>query len=420
MPSNPNTANLIAEGLERDNREQACFARMTEINETARRENRDLTEDEQKEWAEQSAEFRRFRNERGRNAALREMQETIRDSAGVPSMERQRPEALSPEQVREQIGFAAKNLLRARGFDVQQRDVLMTTGASGGYLVGTDMLQTIMAVMPQRELIRPRAMVIPAGEQPNAAFEIPYFDQSSSVAGSVAFAHRRESADMTESDADFGMLRLEPEEQSTYVQIGKKTAVNGAAVALGTFLATFFLREKLATEDYYFLQGTGVNQPLGMLNAPCKVNVDRNTSSQIKFADITSMMVNLLDDNGALWLANKQAMSEIVTIADSAGNNLIYQPGNITQGVPASLFGVPLLTTTNLPNLGSEGDLMLVNPNYYIIKDGRSWELMTYDVRPEKQLLDFVGVWDVDGAPWLRNAVQFKDGNSYSPIVALK
>lgn len=416
-------ADRLNDALERNEREQRIYSRMTELNELARSEQRDLTPDEQAEWAEGYAEYRRIREERGREDALAEIRSEIAPEDVMPeNPTRQRqPGELTREQAEAEVGYAALELLRRKGFDqIQRRDILMDQGASGGLLVGTEMARTILSVNPEREIIRPRAMVIPAGDQPNATFEIPYFDQSSSVAGSVAFEHRKESEDMSESDADFGMLRLEPKEQSTYLQIGKKTAVNGNAVGLGAFLSQFFRREKAASEDYMFLRGTGNNQPLGMLNAPCKLNVTRNTSASIKFADLTGMVVKMLDQTGAMFAANRTALSELVSIADASGNNLIYQPGNITQGIPSTLFGIPLMFTTNLPALGTEGDLMLINPNYYVIKDGRAWELMLYDVRPEKQLLDYVGVWDVDGAPWLKSAVTMKDGNSYSPVVVLK
>jgi len=426
MPAPNDLAKNLNHALERDAQEEKLFTRMNEINELVKSEERDLTTEEAAEWAEQHEEYKRLRAQRGREDALGEMRAVIAEDSGMSDnpVTRQTPRELTVRDIQEQIGWAGQNLLRRLGIDIKQRDVLMDQGSSGGYLIKEEMLRTIMAVKPERQIIRGRAMVIPSGDQPDAAFEIPYFDQSSSVSGSatksVAFAHRKENADMSESDAGFGMLKLEPKEQSTYLQIGKKTAINGAAVGLGTFLSHFFVREKEAIEDYMFINGSGLNQPLGMLNAPCKVNVTRNTSTQVKFVDVTSMIVKLLDLAGALWLANKLSLAEIVSIADAAGNNLIYQPGNITQGIPATMFGQPIEFTTNCPSLGTEGDLMLVNPEYYIIKDGRAWELMLYDVRPEKQLLDYVGVWDVDGAPWVKNAITFKDGNSYSPIVALK
>lgn len=420
MPAPKNLAKNLDHALEKDGKERELFSRMTELNDLAKKEQRDLNEEEQKEWVDLRDQYKTLREQKNRDEALREIQAEFREENHIPEtgVDGKRGK-LSEREVQEQIGIAAKNLLARSKGEIKTRDVLMTTGPSGGYLVGEDMLMQIMAVQPEREIIRPRAMVIPAGEQPNAAFEIPYFDQSTGVAGSIAFSSRAEDSDMSESDADFGQLRLEPEEQSTYLQIGKKTAANGDAVSLGAFLSNFFRREKLATEDYLFLQGTGANQPKGLLNADCKIQVTRNTATDVKFVDVATMETRLLDDFDAIWIANKRTKDKIATLSDSAGNNLIYDAGNIQRGIPATLFGKPIFFTTNVPSIGSEGDLMLVNPSYYIIKDGRGWELMLYDVRPEKQLLDYVGVWDVDGASWVANAIQYKDGNTYSPVVVL-
>lgn len=425
MGSQPNLAKNLEHGLEKNGREKTIFERMTEINEKAKQEKRDFTSEEQKEWVDLHAEYKSLREQNKRDEALEEMREIMKEASHVPAKGSEgvkRTSQMSKREVYTEIGHAAKQLLRSKGFQgkIQQRDVLMDSGGSGGYLVGEDMLMTIMAIRPEQEIIRPRATVIPAGDQPNAAFEIPYFDQSSSVAGGIAFAGRKEDETVSEADADFNSLRLEPEEQSAFLQIGKKTALNGDAVALGTFLANFFRREKLATEDYLFFNGSGAGQPQGILNSSCKLTVTRDTASKIKFADVAGLETKQLDDFGSIWVANKRAKAELATLSDANGNNLIYNAGDIQRGIPASLFGKPIFFTTNVPSLGTEGDLMLINPNYYIIKDGRGWELMVYDVRPDKQLLDYVGLWDVDAASWVANAIQFKDGNTYSPFVVLK
>ena len=425
MPADKDLARNLQHGLEKEGREKEIFERMTAMNDEAKRNSRDFTQEEQQEWTDLHAEYKALREQKSRDEALGEMREIMKDRNHVPSRDssvRKDVADMSKREVYTEIGHAAQQLARQKGIapQIKERDVLMDSGGSGGYLVGEQMLMTIMAVQPEREIIRPRATVIPAGDQPNAAFVIPYFDQSSGVAGGIAFAGRKEDTDMGESDADFNALRLEPKEQSTYLQVGKKTAVNGDAVALGTFLANFFRREKLAKEDYLFFNGTGINEPKGILNAACKLTVTRNTSTMIKFVDVAAMETKQMDDFGYIWVANKRTKDQIATLADAAGNNLIYNAGDIQRGIPASLFGSPIFFTTNVPSLGTEGDLMKINPQYYIIKDGRGWELMVYDVRPEKQLLDYVGLWDVDAASWVANAITFKDGNTYSPFVVLK
>lgn len=423
MPAHANLARELDNAIERHGKEKQLYARLNEMNETAKREGRDFNDDEKREWSDKAAELEAISAQRGRDQALTDFRSAIAEESNMPTeRDERRIENMDAREIKIELGHAAQQILRAKGIapNIKQRDIVMTTGASGGYILGEQMLMRIMAVNPEREIIRSRAMVIPSGEQPNAPFEIPYLDQSGGVAGGLTYAKRKETDSMTESDMDFGQLRLEAEEQSTYIQIGKKTAANGDAVSLGSFIANAFLLNKRATEDYLFFNGSGTNEPLGLINCPAKLAVTRDTSASIKFTDISSMYVRMLDNSGAIWVTNKRAMAQIMEIADTNGNNLIFRPGNISAGTPNTLLNYPLFETTNVPALGSEGDLMFVNPNYYIIKDGRPFELTIYDVRPTTQMLDYVGLWDVDAACWVSAPIQFKDGNTYSPIVVLE
>lgn len=410
-------AKNLKHGVERSKREREIVERMEAMHDEAKAEGRDFTDDEKKSWNDLREEHERLRAEMGRDQALVEMRGEIEKRITPPGAKKE----LTREDAFAEIGGVAQALARAKGIRVnaQERQLTSESGSTGGYLIGSELMRTIMSVDPEREIIRSRAMVIPAGDQPNASFDIPYYDQSTSVAGGLEFRKRAEEAEMHLSSMDFGLLKLEPTERSTYVQVGKKTVVNGDAVGLGAFIANFFSREKQATEDYLFFNGDGTNEPLGLLNSTAKVTVSRDTSNQIEFVDITKMYIRMLDQVGAIWVANKTAMEEIVQVADAGDNNLVFRTGDVSRGIPNTLFGFPLLTTTNVPTLGTEGDLMFVNPGYYIIKDGRAWELLVYDVRPEYQLIDYVGVWDVDGASWVANAIEMNDGNTYSPIVAL-
>jgi HK97 family phage major capsid protein len=416
-------ATRLNHALENQGKAKQLFDRLVELNDLAKREKRDFTDEEKTEWSEKALELQALREQQKRDESLSEMRAEFADANGVVSELSYTRDfsQMSEREIKEEIGHAARQLLRKKGIapSIEERDIVMTSGAEGGYILAEEMLMRIMAVNPEREILRPRAMVIPSGDQPNAPFVIPYFDQSTSVAGSLAFAHRTEDGTMSESDIDFDQLKLEAKEQSTYLQVGKKTAVNGAAVSLGTFIANVFLMNKRATEDYLFFQGDGANEPLGLLNCPAKIQVSRDTASTIKFADIAAMYIKMLENGGAIWITNKTAMEDIMSVADSNGNNLIFRPGNIQAGTPNTLLNYPLFETTNVPSLGSEGDLMFVNPNYYLIKDGRPFELTIYDVRPTTQLLDYVGLWDVDAASWVASSITFKDGNAYSPIVVL-
>lgn len=411
----------MADLLERSKKEQELHERMNGLMDKVRGEDRVFTAEEQTSWAEMQREAEALKEQRASFQDFIGIRDETRGAiGGNPATETREPQ--TPDEMKKRIGEIAHALyLRKMGKELPEsyRSINMETGAAGGVLIPDTMMRTIMAAMPQKGIIRPRAFVIPGGDAPNGDFEIPYFDQSSSVAGGIGYVQRGETTDMTISTGEFAALTLKALEHSTYIQVGKKTAQNGNVVGLGTFITNFFAREKDAREDYLFINGNGTNQPKGILSASCLKGVSRNTSSHLKFADVAAAYVGQMDNNGAVWIANKGAMQDLISMADGNGNNLIFKAGDVTKGIPATLLGYPILETTNAPALGSKGDLIFANLNYYIVKDGRSFEMSVYDVRPEKQLLDYVGVWDVDGNSWLANAITMKDGNTYSPFVTV-
>jgi HK97 family phage major capsid protein len=123
----------------------------------------------------------------------------------------------------------------------------------------------------------------------------------------------------------------------------------------------------------------------------------------------------------ALWVANQSAFSQIKDMKDSSGNR-IYTEGNLVKGFPASLDGIPIRFTGRTPVLGSEGDLMLVDLRYYLIRDG---------LAPMIAFSEHVGfvnnqtyvkvVRSVDGQGWVKSALELEDGSTtVSPFAVLK
>ena len=286
----------------------------------------------------------------------------------------------------------------------------------GGFLVPTQFVDTILSVAPQKSIIRPNATVIPAGDRPDAPLEIPYFEQDDEMGG-IEHTHRKENEDMDESSPGFGLMKLEPKEYSTFVDVSKKSIEN--ITAISAFLERRFGMSMASKEDYLFMNGLGGDkQPLGLLNSLCKILVDRNTSGQIKYADIALIMASMLDFDGAFWIINQKSMPSIMTLADSNGNSIFIQ-GDATKKISSSLLGFPIKWSSRVQSLGSEGDISFVNPNYYVIKDGSGPAVEIYDVQPKKRLLTFTSVWNVDAQCWVKEPITREDGEEYSPVIKL-
>lgn len=300
--------------------------------------------------------------------------------------------------------------LKAMGID---------SGEAGGFAVPDQFVSRILTVPPMASIIRPRAQVLPPGEYPDAKMEIPALRQGASgLYGGVTFSAANEGTSGSSLDPKLDLVSLEPQRLSGYVTVGNSLLRN--ATAMSAFIETLFRNAKAGYEDYQFIQGVGGALPLGLLNSPAKVQVARNTALDIKFVDIANMLAKQYGDN-PIWIASKSALPKLIGMADAVGNS-IYIVGDITKGLPAQLAGFPIFFTFRNPALGTEGDLMLVDPSYYIIKDGSGPFIQASEhvQFTSDQTIIKMSFW-LDAQPWVKTALLMEDATTTtSPIVVLK
>jgi HK97 family phage major capsid protein len=300
--------------------------------------------------------------------------------------------------------------LKAMGID---------SGEAGGFAVPDQFATRILTVPPMDAIVRPRATVLPPGEYPDAKMEIPALRQGASgLYGGVSFSAVNEGAAGTSNDPKLDLVSLEPQRISGYVTVGNSLLRN--ATAMSAFIETLFRNAKAGYEDYQFIQGAGGALPLGMLNSPAKVQVARTTALSVVFADIANMMAKQYGSN-PIWIASKSTLPKIIGMADAVGNS-IYIVGDITKGISAQLAGFPIFFTFRNPALGSEGDLMLVDPSYYLIKDGSGPFIQASEhVQFTNDQTIIKMSWWMDAQPWVKTALLMEDSTTTtSPIVVLK
>jgi HK97 family phage major capsid protein len=120
-----------------------------------------------------------------------------------------------------------------------------------------------------------------------------------------------------------------------------------------------------------------------------------------------------------VWIGSQTCLPQLMTMVDT-GNHLIWQP-SAREGVPSTLLGVPFLLNDQSPVLGTEGDLILVDLDYYLIKDGSGISISASEHPLFTQNRTIIkAFWNVDGQPWLTTPLLARDGvSTVSPFVVL-
>jgi HK97 family phage major capsid protein len=301
------------------------------------------------------------------------------------------------------------------------RDLSMGTGAAGGFLVPPQFAAMLLSITPQDAVVRPRAMVLPAGASPDAPVSIPSDDQGGAlgVHSGVQVVWTGEGAAKHETTPALREITLTPHEVSAYVNVTDKLLHNAAAAS--EWISTKLRGAIIAAEDTAFITGNGIGRPLGFLGHASNVNVARAAPGAIAYADVVAMFAACIKDRrtGLVWIGNPTTLPSLMTMASPLGQ-LIWQP-SAREGIPAALFGIAFVENQRQPVLGTAGDLMLVNLSYYLVKDGYGLAIEASPHllwRENKTIVR--AVWNVDGQPSLNSPLLLEDGvTQQSPFVVL-
>ncbi len=312
-------------------------------------------------------------------------------------------------------------ILRAKEMSdkTQKRFLNMGIGANGGFIVPDQFSNQIKMVDDQAAIFRPRAQVIPAGDPPDAAITIPALDQggANGVYAGVQVTWIAEGAQKPETEPAFREIRLEPNEVAAHVVVTDKLLRNSAAA--GALVSSLLRKAIIAAEEDAFLSGNGAGQPLGIIGHPAAIQVARAGAGAIAYNDVVNMYARAKFGGQLAWIGSQTVLPQLMRMVD-AGNNLVWQP-NAREGAPGTLLGIPFLLNDQSPILGAEGDLILVDLNYYLIKDGSgiSISMSEHPLFTQNRTI-IKAFWNVDGQPWLSTPLLARDGvSTVSPFVVL-
>ena len=299
--------------------------------------------------------------------------------------------------------------------------------ASGGFLVPEAFRAELLRLSLETGITRPRARVVP---METSRVIYPMLDVTSNadnVFGGVQGYWTSESEQMEESSATFGRVALDAWKLTAFANVPNEL-VQDSAIAFEAFVRTIFPEALAYFEDDAFINGTGVGQPLGWLNAEAAVTVSNTaTTADLEFADLAAMYARMLPQSlsRSVWVISPDVFPALMALTHTAGSALWFgAPGGGPQGpgAPAgTLFGRPIVISEKVPALDSAGAVNLVDLGYYLIGDRQA---MTVDSSPHYRFRNgetsYRFVTRVDGRPWLKSALTPRNsGPTLSPFIKL-
>jgi HK97 family phage major capsid protein len=287
----------------------------------------------------------------------------------------------------------------------------------GGFLLPTDYSAVLADMVRYSAPIASRCMRLKAKRR---SIALPAIDETSRAEGSrwggVQSYWANEGDTVTAKKPRFRRLELNLNKLMALVYPTDELMED--ADALGTFVGNAFAAEGAHVLDDMVFGGSGVGQPLGMINSPGLITVAKQAgqvASSVVAANITDMFGRILPEclPNAVWLVSPELFATLYTVYIPAGTGSVSTP-MITPADADAPFGRllsrPLLPVEQASVIGAVGDIVLADLSYYVVYEKPIDIALSMEVR----YLNGEGVYRfsyrVDGSPIVKSPITPKNG----------
>ncbi len=302
--------------------------------------------------------------------------------------------------------------------------------ADGGFLVPEEFSAQLMQKVHQTGVLVNKCTSIPMASN---SIKIPTINEISRADGARQGGVRgywaAEAALRTASDPSFGQVSLDLK-KLTVTTYATDELLSDSAFALEGLLSTLAANEIGFMLDDAIINGTGVGQPLGILNAPALVTVpkeNQQVADTIVFENVEKMWSRLYAPcrANAVWFVNQDCLPQLHTMAITVGVGgvPVYMPANGLAGQPyGTLYGRPVIEIEQCDTVGNFGDIILADLSQYLLGSKSSGITSATSIHLRFLYDETCYKWTlrVDGQPWWNHDLTPKNSaNTLSPFVAL-
>lgn len=312
-----------------------------------------------------------------------------------------------------------------------KNDLSSVKPSDGGFLIPEVLRAELLRVSLETAIVRSRARVIPMD---SLTVPFPMVDSTSNVSsvyGGITGYWTEEGATLTESQPRFGRIELKANKLVLYTEVPSEL-LRDARPSMEAFINDVFPEAIAWFEDVACFVGGGVGEPLGFLNAPSMVSVDRagSSSGTVTWADVVGMYCRMLPQSlgRAVWIVSPDVMQALLTMPFTSGGTqpiLLGGGGGFPTGqsdAPMTILGRPVIVSEKARALGTSGDINFVDFGFYLFGDRQAMSArQSEDYRFANDVTAFRVIERIDGRPWLASAItpQNNSSNTLSPFVKL-
>lgn len=438
-------------------RQHDAFVEMRDLTDKGETESRDLTPDEEKRFTEIESEFERLARQIQRELKLSEYDKDSDDSEEEREVDTRARNGDDSDREEERdsgreiaarpgpfktLGDQLRSVIQAGTpggiFDKRLLEVRAPSGmneqvpADGGFLVQKDFQDELVQRAYETGQLISRVRRVPISPRSNGiAFNV--VDETSRATGSrfggLQLYWLGEAEQKPRSRPKLRRMEMTLKKLAGLLYASDELLED--TTALESWAGQAFGQEFGFMLDDAILRGTGVGQPLGILNSPALVTVAAEGgqgADTIVLQNVLKMYAAFWSPGltSAAWIINSEIMPQLAVMKLDVGTGgaPVYLPANGLADAPfGRLFGLPMLHAEQSSALGDVGDIMLVDlKEYLVIEKGGIKTASSIHVRFDYDETAFRFVLRIDGQPiWNVPITPYKGaaGSLKSPYVTL-
>lgn len=298
------------------------------------------------------------------------------------------------------------------------------TGADGGFLLAPNYANTVLQWSFSDEALFTRTDTYTTGSN---SLTVPKDETTPWGTNGVQVFWQSEAGQATQSKPKFGQDNLILQKLTALVPVTDEQ-LQDSFVGLGQYVAKQAGQRIRFKVDEAIVNGTGAGQPLGIINSGAIVTQAAEggqTAGTINITNIAKMISRVPGASlkNLVWLVHPSAFPQLV-ILTNANQSLYIAPGQVADKSASmgSLMGIPLIISQHAQNIGTPGDIFLLDLSQYITltKGDGIQSAMSIHLFFDYNVSTFRFNFRVAGQPWAQAPITSLYGSyQLSPFVNL-
>ncbi|MGE5559397.1 MAG: phage major capsid protein [Bacillota bacterium] len=290
--------------------------------------------------------------------------------------------------------------------------------SDGGFAVPAEYAGLIQDKSLEKQIVRPRATVIPMDSQTKKITAIDGYSHTSHLFGGITTSYTNEGGTISDSSPKFREMQLTAHKMTALIKPSNEVLED--APNCGTNLINMLADAFAFNEDYYYIHGTGTGQPLGILNDPALITVDAEggqAADTILYANLCNIFSRMHPAclPYAEWFINPELIPQLLQLSITYTNNDVHVPV-LTKNGKTGQFEIltrPVTFSEKMSAKGDVGDILFADMSQYFIGLRRNVIIATSPhVYFESDQMAIRGILRHDGQGSWKSAVTPKKGSA--------